>query len=476
MDSDGQKNENKSIFSGGLSCQELKVKELATFLLGPSVDNSDVHDGVVQWFSELVESMKESNENSLYQQYRDDGKFLDAEKSLIVPRLLLILRECALSHRWTEVLKILHAVVREPNGTFFALWKVGLHLLYLEPDGNSALISQLVNQLKYLNELKYKDIVLEYVFYLLDTGDKQEAKQAIQNIPRLHGNKPVQKRKQYIEMLLIGYTGLIWYVEWLDNRYKLEAQDRLNAQGIASDPMSSNREFLMKMCAQRAIYHFSKLEREPGVWDIFITKHVQLLEYIEELEQAQRILKTYVEKNPENPNAHKYLYFFRVRNGANAEEEIRLLKTIADCVDSDPLVLRLCSLLQKDSQFSAVPYLFKLLDYPCWQLELSPWKMLADTLQSTFINRMASDEEMEIIRECWKVRQSWWPVFHFTSHHVGLKCDPNGSELDFHKAVVASIMCGEDNHFIIETLKKLDSEHVQELYRIQAKKKTFNLT
>ncbi|KAK3605501.1 hypothetical protein CHS0354_004052 [Potamilus streckersoni] len=476
MEGDRQIIENERIFGGELSCQESKARELASYLLGSSADSSDVHHGFVQWFNELVESMKESNENSLYQQYRDDRKLLDGEKSLIVPRLLMILRECALSHRWNEVLKILHAVVREPKDTFVALWKVGLHLLYLDPDGNSALIGQLVNQLKYLSDLNCKEVILEYVFHLLDTGGKQEAKQMIQNIPRSHAIKPSREHKQYIDMLLIGYTGLIWYVEWLDNRQKLYDQDSLDTQGVTSNPLSSNREFLMKMCAQRAISQFSKLEGEPGVWDIFITKQVQLLEYSEEMEQAQRTLKTYVENNPENPNAHKYLYSFRVRNGAEEEEEIKLLKTLADCVDSDPLVLRLCSLLQKDSQISAVSYLFKLLDYPCWQLELSPWKMLADTLQSILINRMASDEEMEVIGECWKVRQSWWPVFHFTSHQVGLKGDPNGSELDFHKAVVASILCGEDNHFVLETLKKLDFDHVQKLSIIQREKRKFNFT
>jgi len=52
---------------------------------------------------------------------------------------------------------------------------------------------------------------------------------------------------------------------------------------------------------------------------------MQILEYYNKVTEAKDILIQYRDKNTENLNAHKYLYYFSVRNGVPKEEELLLL-------------------------------------------------------------------------------------------------------------------------------------------------------
>jgi hypothetical protein len=52
---------------------------------------------------------------------------------------------------------------------------------------------------------------------------------------------------------------------------------------------------------------------------------MQILEYYNKVTEAKDILIQYRDKNTENLNAHKYIYYFSVRNEALKEEELLLL-------------------------------------------------------------------------------------------------------------------------------------------------------
>ena len=56
---------------------------------------------------------------------------------------------------------------------------------------------------------------------------------------------------------------------------------------------------------KRALSFFDGLVKCDGVWDVFITKQVELLQYYDNNDEARRLLKMYKEKNPDNPNAHR---------------------------------------------------------------------------------------------------------------------------------------------------------------------------
>ena len=63
----------------------------------------------------------------------------------------------------------------------------------------------------------------------------------------------------------------------------------------------------MKFHGNKALLCFDQLVENSGVWDIFISKQVELLQYYDKQDEARNILQRYKEKNPENPNAHRYV-------------------------------------------------------------------------------------------------------------------------------------------------------------------------
>lgn len=58
----------------------------------------------------------------------------------------------------------------------------------------------------------------------------------------------------------------------------------------------------------------------------FIVLLSQILEHYDKLEEAEALLRSYKEKNEDNPNAHKFLYSFAVRQQWQKSVRIDLLK------------------------------------------------------------------------------------------------------------------------------------------------------
>lgn len=116
--------------------------------------------------------------------------------------------------------------------------------------------------------------------------------------------------------------------------------------------------------------------------------------------------------------------------------------------------------------------LFDLLDYGCWQSVLEPWNLLANQLTSRekqWENLVRLVEILYIykrtcfpsrqfryftrlyvyflrvdrkcVTNCWSVRQSWWPSFHFTPHKLSM--DENVEGLIEAKIRVASVLIGD---------------------------------
>lgn len=52
----------------------------------------------------------------------------------------------------------------------------------------------------------------------------------------------------------------------------------------------------------------------------------QILEHYDKLEEAEALLRSYKDKNEDNPNAHKFLYSFAVRQEWQKPARIDLLK------------------------------------------------------------------------------------------------------------------------------------------------------
>ena len=106
--------------------------------------------------------------------------------------------------------------------------------------------------------------------------------------------------------LLRAYSGLFAYLSW--NKCKLQFDKKnLNAEDlfIAENVSDANLRRQMDFYGKKALILFGNLVEHCGVWDIFITRQVELLKYYNRADEAKRILLKYKEKNPENPNAHR---------------------------------------------------------------------------------------------------------------------------------------------------------------------------
>ncbi|KAL5008787.1 hypothetical protein ScPMuIL_014368 [Solemya velum] len=410
---------------------------------------SQSNNPMIQWFDALKESLTNVSEDPLAVKTANS-------KVMLVPCLFELLRECFLTHRWQESLKILLHLADIPQGTSMTVWKAGLQLLYADPDKNENIISNLAGQMRLLSELNAKEVVLEYVFFLLLRGHIDDTKYLFQSIPKHRGQKKRSTdRTHYIDTLFQGYQGLVWYVEWRRARDTMEHMEKImkDTDFNLSQWTSMNHDQVINSHAIKASNFFSSTFDQMGVWDIFITKHIELLEFLDRLDEARHTLEQYRDRNSENPNAHKYLYEFSMKHGMETEEKIKQLKAIAGCVPSDSLVLELVQMLWKVRDATAICYLFGVLDYGCWRTKLQPWEMMATLLQ-----QICSESDVKVktsLKNCWQVRASWWPSYHFQDH---MDLEKESSSVKFYKAVSALFLLGCDNTYSNTMRKGFDTE------------------
>lgn len=432
-------------------------KEVCTLLLykkksrtSQSVDNVPL---IVEWFDALDKSFDTGDPLSLVTR---NGY------TLLVPHLLQLLREFLLSHQWQEAVKVLHGLTREHKNTATTIWKVGLELLYTNPETNARLVDQLINQLKWCSDLNAKEVLLEYAMFLLNQARPEDAALAFMNIPKHIGvKKEPTARSEYIDVLFEAYHGLVYYVEWLKVKSQMEhvqntATDNIHLQ---STPIMCNYEELMKKHCQKALNCFQCLKGRLGIWDIFVTKHLELLEYYSRYEECEDLLESYIQTNSDNPNAYRYLYWFYVKNDFSLDKRKEVLKTLARHVPSDPLVLDLCQLLiQGEENVTCLGYLFDLLDYSVWQQEERPWKMLSEVLLLVLKTKRA--DMVDTVKTIWDIRSSWWPVYHFIPPH---DMDTTSDYLLYHKSLCSLVLFGPGNMYLLNAMKHMKGEQKEEL-------------
>ncbi|XP_063418603.1 TATA box-binding protein-associated factor RNA polymerase I subunit A-like [Mytilus trossulus] len=370
----------------------------------------------------------------------------DNNVDMVIPKLLDVLRECLSSHRWSQVVPVIKQISKHELTTF---WKTSMEAMYVS-ESSVPLVQQLVKELKTVRQLSCQEVLLEYLMFLLHHGKIDDAKQISQEkIKQTRFQK--NARDHHTEVLYKSYLGLVWYVEWKFLKMKIKDLDE-------NSDLVSNYEEIMAVYAQKAMIGFQQVSGEIGVWDIFVTKHVEILEHYDKIEEAKDILTDYRDRNTDNLNAHKYFYYFCERNGFYPNEEIQLLMNIAEKCPSDSLVLQLCNKLVEDNKIpEALNFLFYLLDYNCWQQELKPWKLLVDLIDT----RNKSLEVIHTLEEIWKMRQSWWPQYHFTSYD----CPETGEECELClcKARYAVFVLGQDFQNIHKDFEHLSKTQIQML-------------
>ncbi|XP_025103605.1 TATA box-binding protein-associated factor RNA polymerase I subunit A-like isoform X2 [Pomacea canaliculata] len=409
------------------------------------------------WLNELSEPLLEKG--SPWREMRNESPVH------LVPCLVRLLRECLLTHSWSKVLQILDCLAYIPKGVDWIVWKASLATMYTEPDTNNELIEQFFRQLYLLTEVDMLETVLEYIKFLITHGMIDEAGDVIK-----YGNSKDKERRRRIQTdlttnqknLLTAYHGLLYYIEWHGAVNKADNHNFSQLSRSCYDMMQHQEEstsVTAHLARNYALASFETLSKKKGVWDIFLSKAVEIYEYYQDFEGAKCLLENYRKNNPNNPNSHRFLFELLQRNAFCfeddvIEEKLSCLQSIANLDPANPLVLQLCDELQESKDVRVVDYLFDLLDYEVWREKLEGWKLLA---QSLLICSMEDCKKQKAVKShlsrCWSTRKDWWPSYHFTFKTTSSAAQ---SDLLASKILIASVLLGEDSEFCQKTKHQLD--------------------
>lgn len=150
------------------------------------------------------------------------------------------------------------------------------------------------------------ELLLDYAMYLVQhNSDITEANELL--------TTKLSDKSLQSSVLLRAYTGLFAYLSWKKSKIQLDKKqlDNEEAVGYGQDAQNStvsNLKRQMDFHAKQALAMFNNSVEHKGNWDIFVTKQVEILEYYNRSDDARKILEQYMEKNPENPNAYRYLH------------------------------------------------------------------------------------------------------------------------------------------------------------------------
>ena len=355
-------------------------------------------------------------------------------------------------------ISVLAEEISENIPTGPAVFHGGMEVFYQEGGDSSNQLSQFITQLKLLSEINAQKVVLEFFMYLMTEKRTEDAKMQLELLPKR--SKEVSSHDKVINKTLIkAYEGLIYYVEYLEAKHR---RGRLLNQSAGDPFMESSvsgpgdaETQIMTSAANKAINCFSKIEGESGVWDIFVTKHVELLEFLELLETAQLVLQRNAEKNPENPNALKLLFNYYCRHDCDVDLCKEVLQQVCAQVPSDESALRLHDILHDEGSDmkERLTLLFDLLDYATWQNDVRPWSRLANEL-CTINEQSGTVIDSGQVTDLWRIRSSWWPDYQFDaftqqpgelSRAVLLQ-----PALYQHKVAVSKFLLGVDNSYAVE--------------------------
>ena len=148
------------------------------------------------------------------------------------------------------------------------------------------------------------ELLLDLAMYLVkDNSDITEAQELL--------TSKLSQESFLSSLILRAYSGLFAYLQWkkcklqFDSR-DLDGEDLHDWDHTEGDNMAdANLRRQMDFHGKKALVLFGNLVEHCGVWDIFITRQVELLQYYDRADEAKRILMRYKEKNPENPNTHR---------------------------------------------------------------------------------------------------------------------------------------------------------------------------
>nr|CAB3266792.1 TATA box-binding protein-associated factor RNA polymerase I subunit A [Phallusia mammillata] len=322
------------------------------------------------------------------------------------------------------------------------LWRVGVETILQHPHCVSDPKDHLsaYNRIlgSFCDQIDQVHVLLEHNFILLCQQNFETARKGFQQYDTIErsiiGINVKQNRAKKIAFwsdTMEGYLGMVEYILWkvAVSQYIVEHQPSLE------DPQCEKANL-----AKSALQHFEKITDKPGTWDIFVSKHVEILCYYEKYEEAREMLCSYSSSHMDNPNAHKYLYQFLAKHCdvdvPRKDVQFLALNSLFSVAPSDALCLKLHDLyfemwLQSNPSISsymefnptsdlyhALEVLFTLLDYQIWHTDIRPWKRLQEAVVC-LEELWGCDGCGYVVKTIWKdtERDQWWPNLFFRHIH-----------------------------------------------------------
>ena len=265
--------------------------------------------------------------------------------------------------------------------------------------------------------------------------------------------------------ILNAYSGVLCYLLW--QREKVRERAKL---GLTSS---------LELWLAEAISYFNTLYAAPGIWDVPLFIHLQLLtkekkDYSSALKKAEENLKT----NEQDLNAWIALaefYIFLETNESVLFDSDTLVKALTRIHYFDPsnhLMIDLCQQtgISEESSNFIVAVSMAYLDYPCNKLEYLMWECLYGALTEL------SNKGFEcVLTQEWEHRKTWWRPLHFSLVELGVKFRTNPMLYCYKALVLNTLEWGEGCPYAMKA-KTLLSELGDIDYRLECYAKLDNLT
>ncbi|XP_078382190.1 LOW QUALITY PROTEIN: TATA box-binding protein-associated factor RNA polymerase I subunit A-like [Oculina patagonica] len=354
---------------------------------------------------------------------------------MYLTRLLL---DQLLNHRNDKALECLVGLCGACRRIPELFWRTGCEVMRNRP-GSFAHVNQLIKNMFVICVPFKTEMLLDLAMYLVKHNlDITEAQELL--------TSKLSQESFLSSPLLRAYSGLFAHLSW--KKCKLHF-DKKDLDGEEFNVTDANLKRQMDFHGKKALVLFGNLVEHCGVWDIFVTRQVEILKYYDRSDEAKRILMRYKQKNPENPNTYRYLYYFLKSENANKKELCDILEGLLSVDPTSELseeYVKLASLKTDESKglLDTLGALFIKLDHAACRQNLTAWETLAVTLKE-----FCTTHGKKNLSVLWDERADWWPQFHFRLDLMPNKNNVSAQEwqLTRHKAEAARWLLGKGNHF-----------------------------
>ncbi|XP_068609919.1 TATA box-binding protein-associated factor RNA polymerase I subunit A [Brachionichthys hirsutus] len=363
------------------------------------------------------------------------------------------IREALLHQRWQEAAEYMACYPQmledTTNGTAQQVkervWRLGTEILHHHPDSTMGDYNNIYEQMKHSGFSHYVTLSLEHAFHILLHGRIEDAKHQLSAAESWsYGNwsaAQCQKTK-----LVQAYRSLLDYVIWRDIKCMHTNFDNPDSALI----MKMHNSF------RQASVNLKEILKSPGVWDAFILRYTEMLEFYGDHEEVLKVLRDYAYDDtfPPNPNAHVYLYRYIKRQNAPEKKLMKALKHLCALVPSHELMLEYSALLlqsgKKGDVQKALAVVLEMLDFACWRSCLDVWKRLRDIVRKLELE----DDWRDVISERMAERKDWWPELHFTSSHACRDSEENPELLALKSSLAETLCPGVNLHYSAQQLNR----------------------